>query len=258
MTWQTVLLFDVPLPWPLAGFIFCGTVCSYNFHWYLIPPSIKSTSVKVRWNLANRPVHLVLALAALCGAAFFSFLLLPYWPWLLVTAFVTFLYSAPKVPLPAFHFLKKVAVGKTIFLAFAWTHVTCILPVVLRDSHPGDDHVLYVGSRFLFIYAICIVFDYRDRDSDRREGIRTLVTTLDEGGIHRLFWGTMAFSLAGGLLLLPYFDVLTVILLLLPLLPLALLYRRALQSRSDYLYYFILDGLMMLSAPLVILAKFAR
>jgi hypothetical protein len=38
------------------------------------------------------------------------------------TAFITFLYSAPKVPYQIFGWLKKIAIGKTIFLAFAWTH----------------------------------------------------------------------------------------------------------------------------------------
>ncbi|HUC82535.1 MAG TPA: hypothetical protein VMR70_16630, partial [Flavisolibacter sp.] len=46
--------------------------------------------------------------------------------------------------------------------------------------------------------------------------------------------------------------------LLLPVLLMGLLYNRSKQTTSDYFYYFLLDGLMALSAPLLILAKFAR
>jgi hypothetical protein len=37
----------------------------------------------------------------------------------------------------------------------------------------------------------------------------------------------------------------------------ASLYSYAKKTTSDYLYYFLLDGLMALSAPILILAKFA-
>ena len=124
MTWQTAYLFNFQLSWTLAGFVFSGAVCSYNFHWYLTPPVIEQPSKKLAWNISNRKIHAVLFLIGLAGAAVFSLLLIRYWVLLGITALATFLYSAPKIPHQFFTGLKKIAVGKTIYLAFAWTHVT--------------------------------------------------------------------------------------------------------------------------------------
>src|SRR5206468_1338089 len=109
-----------------------------------------------------------------------------------------------------------------------------------------------------FIYAICILFDYRDVEEDRRAGIRSLITYLNAKGIDFLFWMSLLVCLVTSLELLKSFSVLTIIALLVPAVILAFLYYPSKKNFSDYLYYFILDGLMMLSAPLLLLIKFAR
>ncbi|MFL5808783.1 MAG: hypothetical protein ACJ749_04630 [Flavisolibacter sp.] len=257
MLYQTSILFNIPFNFDLAGFVFCGSVCSYNFHWYLTPP-LEKTTEKQSWNISNKKIHLVLFIAAVIGAAVFSFLLIEHWIWLGVTAFVTFLYSAPKIPLPIFSTLRKIAIGKTIFLAFSWAHVTALLPIVIHVREIDSSHVWFVVNRFFFIYAICILFDYRDLEADRKDGIKSLITYLDERGIDRLFWGSMLIFLASSIILLKYFSLLVIVALLIPGIILSLLYYPSKKNFSDYLYYFILDGLMMLSLPLLLLTKFAR
>lgn len=258
MAWQTVLLFDVPLSFRLIGFIFSGTVCSYNFHWYLTPPNVGGPTEKVIWNIKNRYIHLGLFFIGLTGSAVFSFLLINHWFWLGITAFVTFLYSAPKIPYPLFSHLRKVAVGKTVFLAFSWTHVTALLPLVLHDADLSQAQVWFVINRFFLIYAICILFDYRDREADKKDQIRSLITLLSERGIDILFWGSMAMFAISLAMLVKYFSLLLVAALATPGVILAVLYYPSKTNSSDYLYYFVLDGLMMLSAPLVVLIKFVR
>jgi 4-hydroxybenzoate polyprenyltransferase len=175
-----------------------------------------------------------------------------------ITAFVTFLYSAPKIPHPAFSYLREIAVGKTIFLAFAWMHVTTLLPMVLNIKVLNMHHVWFAVNRFFYIYAICILFDYKDIEEDKKAGIKSLITFLPEKGIDTLFWGSIAVVVLMSLLILDYFSTAEMIALLLPVLILSLLYYPSKKNFSDYLYYFILDGLMMLSAPLLLLIKFAR
>lgn len=192
------------------------------------------------------------------GSAVFTFLLIDHWFWLGVTAFVTFLYSAPKVNHPLFFYLRKIAIGKTIFLAFAWMHVTTLLPLVIHVKTLVAADVWFVINRFFYIYAICILFDYRDVEEDRKSGIKSLITYLSEKGIDRLFWGAMVMVLITSILLLNYFSIATVVALLIPAAILSLLYYPSKKNFSDYLYYFVLDGLMMLSAPLLLLIKFAR
>jgi 4-hydroxybenzoate polyprenyltransferase len=258
MVYQTCFLFDVPLSFSLAGFVFSGSVTSYNFHWYLTPPTMEQPSRKLKWNISNKTLHLVFFLIGLAGSAIFSFLLINHWFWLGVTAFLTFLYSAPKIPIPIFSYLKKVAIGKTIFLAFAWTHITALLPLVIEAKMLTAVHIWFVVNRFFFIYAICILFDYRDVEEDKKAGIKSLITYLSERGIDRLFWLTISVFFITCIGLLKYLSLPVVFGLLIPGIILSLLYYPSKKNFSDYLYYFVLDGLMMLSAPLLLLIKFAR
>jgi 4-hydroxybenzoate polyprenyltransferase len=258
MVYQTCLLFSLPFSFALAGFVFSGSVCSYNFHWYLTPPQVGKASEKLSWNISNKTIHLVLFVIGLIGSAVFTFLLIEHWFWLGVTAFLTFLYSAPKICHPLFSYLKKIALGKTIFLAFAWAHITSLLPLVIEIKTLSAAHVWFVVNRFFFIYAICILFDYRDVEEDRKAEIKSLITFLNEKGIDALFWGSVSIATITSFILLKYFPIATIIALLIPVILLSLLYYPSKKNSSDYLYYFILDGLMMLSAPLLVLIKFAR
>jgi 4-hydroxybenzoate polyprenyltransferase len=258
MAYQTCFLFSIPFSFALAGFVFSGSVCSYNFHWYLTPPTVENPSAKLAWNISNKTIHLILFIVGLIGSAVFTLLLIDHWFWLGITAFVTFLYSAPKIPFRLFSHLKKVALGKTIFLAFAWMHVTTLLPLVIELKELSMPHVWFVVNRFFYIYAICILFDYRDVEEDKKAGIKSLITYLNETGIDALFWGSILIVVITSFLLINYFTIAFIIALLIPVVLLCLLYYPSKKSFSDYLYYFILDGLMMLSAPLLLLIKFAR
>ncbi|HET7897616.1 MAG TPA: hypothetical protein VFL47_08100, partial [Flavisolibacter sp.] len=161
MVYQASLLFDTSFPFAIYLFVFSGSVCSYNFHWYLTPPGSPAASHKMQWNLSNRNLHLVLAVAGLIGAGIGAFLLLQHWVWLGVTAFLTFMYSAPMIAHPLFIWLRRIAIGKTIYLAAAWTHITAFLPLVIDINGVSAEEIWYVINRFFFIYAICIVFDRR-------------------------------------------------------------------------------------------------
>jgi 4-hydroxybenzoate polyprenyltransferase len=258
MVYQTIILFNLSLSWSLLGFVFFGSVCSYNFHWFLTPPNVSHPSRKTKWNINYKTVHLILFIIGLIASGIFTFLLIRHWIWLLLTAFLTFMYSAPKISFPLFISIRKIAIGKTIFLAFAWTHITALLPLLMQIKVLQPNHIWFVINRFLYLYAICIIFDRRDVVEDRKAGIKSLITYLNEQGIDRLFWGTIAATLATTVWLLNYFQLYQVIALLIPLLIVAFLYYPSKKNNSDYLYYFVLDGLMMLSSPLLLLFTFAR
>lgn len=81
---------------------------------------------------------------------------------------------------------------------------------------------------------------------------------LNETGIDILFWGTIAVFFITLLLLIPFIDISLISVLALPGLLLCFLYYPSKNTSSDYLYYFVLDGFMMLSSPLVVLVKFVR
>jgi 4-hydroxybenzoate polyprenyltransferase len=235
------------------GFVFFSTICSYSFHWYLSIHSV-IPSPRNEWLSRNRNVHLVMFFVGFAGVVIFFFFLLPYWHWLLISALITFLYSAPKIPNKYFRSLRKIALGKTIFLAFVWMYVTTILPLLIEGQPWKEYFMLFIISRFFLIYAICILFDYRDREDDRNAGIRTLITYLSEKGITWLFIFSLLVFFVSTLALLYYdFSLIRVVILLLPGIITAAVYNYARKNFSDTLYYLVLDGLMALSAMLMLI-----
>ena len=255
MAYSTFVLFHYPVKTDLLLFIFGGTVCSYNFHW-LLTPSLASGNTKAAWSSRNRKVHAILFGCGLLIACYFSIQLIVYWHWLLLTAFVTFLYSAPKIPLAPFEALKKIAVGKTAFLALAWTHIPFILPVLFSTTNWTIPEYLFIFNRFYLIYSICILFDYRDRKSDRQHGIRSMITQFTPAGINALFYGSLTVFIASGLFVYWHgFSAMQTAAILLPGAIIGAVYKSSKNKTSDYYFYFFLDGLMALSSLLLLLLQ---
>ncbi|MEI9910540.1 MAG: hypothetical protein WDO71_13235 [Bacteroidota bacterium] len=123
------------------------------------------------------------------------------------------------------------------------------MPVLISGKSWQSDFYLFIISRFFLIYCICILFDYRDRQDDKANGVRSLVTFLDERGIRNLFMLSMIVFAGSTIGLLFYqYAVLTILILLVPGIITAALYNYVRKNFSDLLYYFVLDGLMALSA----------
>jgi hypothetical protein len=79
-----------------------------------------------------------------------------------------------------------------------------------------------------------------------------MVNYFDESGVNRLFvFSIIAFIIFTLGLLFSGVSLLPVLILIIPGLILFSIYSRAKKSISDYLYYFFLDGLMVLSALLM-------
>jgi 4-hydroxybenzoate polyprenyltransferase len=233
-------------------FAFSGTICSYNFHWYLTGADENAVG-RARWSIEHKKLHLVLFVLGLIGAAIAFFHLHEYWDWLAVAALLTFLYSAPMIPFPSFRWLKEVAVGKTAFLAFAWTHVTVNIPIVLAGNSWTTEHYMFSINRFFFIFSICILFDYRDRDGDYKLGIRSLITQITEKGVNVIYWFTQALVVATGLSLLIWMSWIYVAILLAPTIILCIWYNYFKRSNADFIFYFLLDGFMMISGAVILL-----
>jgi 4-hydroxybenzoate polyprenyltransferase len=149
-----------------------------------------------------------------------------------------------------------VAIGKTIFLAGMWMYATTFLPIIISSPEWKNEYTVFILSRFFFIYTICILFDYRDRADDKAAGIRSMITYLDEKGINILFAISFAlFTIFTIYLLHFHYSILEVILLLIPGLIILAFYNYAKRNFSDDFYYFVLDGLMALSALLMLVFR---
>lgn len=255
MTMQANHLFQLqPHSRDYLYFVFFSTMCSYNLHWYLTP-EYETESIRVHWTHRNKDLHLLFFAAGLMGSVLFFLALLPYLGWIALGGVMTFLYTAPKIEKGPFPHLKKIAVAKTIYLAFVWMYVTTIMPFIISGKSWQTGFTLFAIARFFFIYAICIIFDYRDRNEDKKHGIRSLITYFNERGINNLF----AFSLIVSAVLIFLLkghglSFTNITLLLVPAAITAFIYPYAKKNFSDYLYYFVLDGLMMLPSLLTFIS----
>ncbi len=255
MTGQTYrLLFQFSPNLYFTGFVFFATLCSYSFHWYLTTETAIA-SLRVEWTKKYRFIHQLLFIAGLTGAVIFFFHFLQYWPWFLAAVIAAFLYSAPKIPHPYFRSLRKIAIGKTIFLSLVWMYVTTVLPLVVSGQPFSEGAIFFILHRFFLIYAICILFDLRDRVDDLKNGIKSLITYLSAPAVRTLFYSSLLLSAAAVLLMTRGgYTTGNLILLIAPCIILAFLYNYASKNFNDYFYYFILDGLMAFSAFLLLIA----
>lgn len=233
-------------------FVFFATISSYNFHWLLTTES-HADSVRLQWTRENRRWHVIYFIAGLIGAIGFGIKFIEWWIWLGLAGVLTFLYSAPKIPFAIFQNLRKIAYGKTIFLAGVWTYVTTVLPSIF-EWDVENEKWLFIISRFFLIYAICIIFDLRDRDSDKKEGLKSLITILSIKNVTRLFYLSLLVSVITVMLM--RFSIPVKLILILPAVVTGALYEYSRKNYSDYLYYVVLDGLMMLSSLITLFMAF--
>ena len=168
---------------------------------------------------------------------------------------ITFIYSAPKIPL--FNALNRIARAKTFFLTVVWVYVTAVMYLLVKELPFDTPAILFCLSRFFLIYCICILFDYRDREDDKRQGLTSLPVLVEGKALKAIFFlSATAFACFTVALVKYQFSAVQVGILLVPGIITASLYEYARRNFSDYLYYFVLDGLMMLSALCTLLLSF--
>ena len=252
----TQLFFLLPSKDFFLPFVFFSTLCSYSFHWFLTPvPSVEiivgSFSVsemrgdRVNWTLRYKKVLGLLFVIGSLGAIYCFVPLIAYIIWLAPVAFLTGLYSAPKIPFAPFIYLRGYVVGKTLYLTVVWTYVTAVLPLLLLGKEWSLVYSAFVMNRFFLILPICMLFDYRDLQEDKASGIRNLMGFMTEWQMtvaYRvcLFLG---FAMCAWLSLYSI-SGLRILTLGLAGFVLAVSIPRMKRYESDYWYYVYLDSLM--------------
>ncbi len=247
MSIYTSVFFSMEINIALLLFTASGTLCSYSFHW-LLPSAHTLLSPREKWSLANRNILFILFFAGSSGAVYSAYLLLAHLPALLPLIILTFLYSSGKLPRGPFVFFRKYFIGKTIYLALMWSLVTVYLPVVISNAEWKVAHTLFLLNRFFFLFAVCILFDLRDKELDALQGIRSLITLLTRSSIKYIYFISLIISLiTGACLIHSEYTVMELIILNFPVIAAALIYGYSTQTRSELWFYFVLDGFMMLS-----------
>ncbi len=233
--------------WHLVVLVFAATLLVYNLD-AALPfkhQQPAGTSARKRWQQQHRRALLLLALgaAAVAGSFFFADGWWRYLPLLVPLAVLALGYSWPLGRWQGRpRALRDVPLLKVFLIAGVWTAVTAGLPAVALHLPIGTVTGL-LAQRFLLVLAVAIVFDIRDYGRDRRAGTRTFPGVLGVGGARWLALGLLAASAGVGLargaaplaVLVPAVLATAVIL-------------AAEESRGDYFFALLTDGLLLVQA----------
>ena len=241
--------------WPPAGatggrvvvLVFAATLLTYNLD-AVLPFKYRQpvgASGRKAWQQRHRRGLLALAAGAALAGAYL--LLADGWvhflPLLLPLAALALGYSWPLLPgRGRRRALREVPLLKVFLIAGVWTVVTVALPA-LALRQPLAPAAGLLGQRFCLVTALAIVFDIRDVSRDQAAGLRTFPVVLGVGGAQAV---ALAFLAGAGALgfgrgapplavALPLALAATVILL-------------ARETRGDYFFALVTDGVLLVQA----------
>ncbi len=238
---------------PFVGF---STLTSYGFHAYLSRfyfPVKKG--LRQQWIAQHTRFLLVQSGISAFLCLFFFSELIDFALYILPIALATFLYSAPQIPFPLFIFLRKIAVGKTLYLSLSWTYVSVVLPLLIgNEAIFSLQNVSFLVNRFLLIYLIAILFDKKDKENDQSLAIKNLITHLPIHKIQQLM-ACCIFAFLGNSCIFLYETHLFSLFffMLFPMILLLMSLRFIGKTDNDYVYYGYLDGLLTVSSFAILL-----
>lgn len=247
---------EISLPNTFLPFVAFATLTSYSFHAYLntfyLPPK---KSPRLIWIDKNRTFLIVQSIIAAIITGIFYLNLIPYSIYIIPIILITFLYSAPQISVKPFIYLRKIAIGKTLYLSFAWTYVSCILPLLIGGLPLlALQNIYFIFNRFLLIFIIAILFDKKDRETDKSLQIKSLITHLSLSSINRLIYiCCFLFLITCYLFHQQTQNAYLTFALVLPIIILSLSLPYIEKTDNDYLYYGYLDGLLLISGIYIII-----
>ncbi len=256
LCYQTSLILHTQNNINLYGFVFFSTICSYNFYWLLS----KFYFTKKGYNQGFIKGHLsflVLFVVALIGTFYFLnkvFFLIPY---VVVGVFFTLLYSLPLWPFKFLRKLQRIGFFKTVLLAFTWAYITTVLPAVNLFTTNLVAVCVLLAARFCFMLLLCIIFDKRDITVDKSHGLHSLATDTPSKTLNAIIYMVFGSYFIMGLLLRYHFnDKPQMFAFLITGGFVWWVYMLSLKKQGYLFYYFLVDGLMLVSAGGSFLATF--
>ncbi len=233
--------------WHVVALLFAATLLTYNLDAALPfkhrqPPG---TSGRKAWQQRHRP-----AMLALAGAAALTAIYL-----LLADGWVHFLpvlgpftalaigYSWPVLPWRGrWRAIREVPLLKVFLIAGVWSAVTVGLPALALHQPLASARGL-LAQRFCLVVALAIVFDIRDYSRDQVAGLRTFPTVLGVAGAK-----AVALSFLGGAVALGLAREAAPLAVLLPAALAAAVIGAARETRGDYFFAFLTDGVLLVQA----------
>jgi 4-hydroxybenzoate polyprenyltransferase len=274
LTYESFLLLHLPasLNWYLL-LVFLCTLFVYNLHYYVKLQKNKTGS-RLDWCRRHQKLLQVLIITSLIfifGGVIYHFNSIFGTPgrwyyhniaWFIIIPILALGYSYPLIPWKK-KSLRQIGWLKMTSLSFIWSFTTVALPVfMLPDKGDVFTRTLFVPIlfiyRFAFIAAISFLFNIRDQEEDKKDGIRTFAVLMGEKASLRYGkWIMFILNSLITLLVLWTFelqDYADYIAGFLPLLILFWYYQRFAIQKTEAVFVLQYDGLMLIKALLLIFA----
>jgi 4-hydroxybenzoate polyprenyltransferase len=244
----TAHAFQLSIPSPYYFFLFFSSTCAYSFHWYWT--TTQQNGEKDIWSLKNKNGLFILSLLTFLAGLYCAIQLpLNSILYAIPLVLMSIVYTAPKIP----HFkqLSKYIKVKSFYLALAWSYTIAILPFLVSEGNLQKLQFHFGFQQFAIFYAICILFDYRDRVADMQGGIKNLLYQFGGPVLSKI----MIVLCCASILSIIYCELAwsARFLLWIPAFIFIIFHRQWMQQKDDFTYYGIIDGLLFVNGLLMLL-----
>lgn len=241
-------LFNAQIPSNYLWFIFSSTLFIYGLHRIVGIQKTYDLEKKGRYHIVYEYKHhiRIYTIASFLGSIYFFFQLpLEIYPYLILTAVISVLYTMPILGkskrLRDFNYIKL------LLIALVWSLTTAFIPSLLLQLS-WLTIVLISLDRFFFFIAITIPFDIRDATIDEKIQVKTIAHVFGKSANLRLAIFSLCIStcLIFVLYINSLIDIHAMSSLILAYFVCSLLIYRSKNIDSDYYYTGVLDGTMIL------------
>ena len=232
----------------IYGFVFFATLSSYNFYWLISKYSFSKNRALPAFIKRNFS-YCIIFMAAGAGMLYCIYFIPYIFKYVAVAIMLTILYSLPLWPFKFAVAARKAGFLKTTLLALTWAYVTIIIPAIpVLHTETLPVASLFI-ARFFFMLMLCVIFDMRDMAIDKIHALHSLATDISRRHLQVIMLLVFIFYIGAGFFVRNYFnDNLQIIAFAFTGILVWLVYRLSLKRRGYFFYYFLVDGLMIISA----------
>lgn len=155
----SMINFDIGIDWDVCLFIFFGSITGYNIVKYAGIAGLHHASL-------TKNLKLIQVFSLLVFAALFFITFRLSLPVILFSMFMGVLTLMYMLPILGGNNLRSLAGVKIYVIAFVWSGVTVMLPIMGKVELLQWDVALELIQRFLFVFALTLPFEIRDLKFD--------------------------------------------------------------------------------------------
>jgi len=260
MTLETYLILDIPIVYrstfPLLPIVFCSTFFIYNIDLIAKHGGFedKIVSGRLEWRIKHRSVINIVNIFVglfIMAISFYSsyeaFLFFLHLAIISLAYYFSFEIGTAKIIS-----LRKIPFLKAFVITYVWAGSSVLLPALRNGMSLGSNEVLQLFvERYLFLFALAIIFDIRDLSFDVQH-IRTIPGRFGSNKTKML--SLILLLIACLLVCIHYQDFYLMTAFILSFVIAAVLIYIAKPDSGEYYFLFLVDGAMALQFLFVFLS----